>query len=69
MTILETECLSCAIADLLQNIGNREMASSLADSYAAVCHVVKLRLQKCEAMTNPCGRQQGLQLAETAPST
>lgn len=68
MTILETERLSRAISDLLQNVSNPELASKLADDYAAACHDVNLRLQKCEAMIKSGDKQQSLQLAEATPN-
>ena len=68
MTLLETERLVRKISELLQQVGNPEIAPKLAADYAAACHAANLRLQSCEAMIKAGDRPQALQLAETAPN-
>ena len=68
MTLLETERLVRKISELLQQVGNPEIAPKLAGDYAAVCHAANLRLQQCEAMIKAGDRPQALQLAETVPN-
>ncbi len=68
MTLLETERLGRKISELLQQVGNPEIAPKLAADYAAACHAANLRLQQCEAMIKAGDRPQAIQLAETAPN-
>jgi hypothetical protein len=68
MTILETERLVRKISELLQQVGNLELAPKLAGDYAAACHATNLRLQQCEAMIKAGDRPQAIQLAETTPN-
>jgi hypothetical protein len=68
MTLLETERLVRKISELLQQVGNPEIAPKLAEDYAATCHATNLRLQQCEAMIKAGDRPQAIQLAETAPN-
>jgi hypothetical protein len=68
MTLLETERLARKISELLQQVGNPEIAPKLAADYAAACHAANLRLQSCEAMIKAGDRPQAIQLAETAPN-
>lgn len=67
MTLLETERLIRKITELLQQSGSPD-APRLAESYAAACHAVNLRLQQCEAMIRANDRHQAIQLAETDPN-
>jgi hypothetical protein len=66
MTLLDTERLVRKISELLQQLGNPEIAPKLAGDYAAACHATNLRLQQCEAMIKAGDRPQAIQLAETA---
>ena len=68
MTLLETERLVRKISELLQQVGNPEIAPKLAADYVAACHAANLRLQSCEAMIKAGDRPQAIQLAETAPN-
>ena len=68
MTLLETERLGRKISELLQGVGNPEIAPKLAADYATACHAANLRLQQCEAMIKAGDRPQAIQLAETAPN-
>lgn len=68
MTLLETERLGRKISELLQRVGNSEIAPKLAADYATACHTANLRLQQCEAMIKAGDRPQAIQLAETAPN-
>ena len=68
MTLLETERLVRKISELLQQVGNAELAPKLAGDYAVACHATNLRLQQCEAMIKAGDRPQAIQLAETAPN-
>ena len=68
MTILETERLGRKISELLQHVGNADIAPKLAADYAAACHATNLRLQQCEAMVKAGDRPQAIQLSETAPN-
>lgn len=68
MTLLETERLGRKISELLQQVGNPEIAPKLAADYAAACHAANLRLQQCEAMIKAGDRPQAIQLSETAPN-
>src|SRR5215469_12358287 len=67
MTLLETERLIRKITDVLQQSGGPD-APRFAESYAAACHAVNLRLQQCEAMIRANDRHQAIQLAETDPN-
>ena len=68
MTLLETERLVRKIAEMLQQVGNPDLAPKLAGDYGAACHAANLRLQQCEAMIKAGDRPQAIQLAETAPN-
>jgi len=68
MTILETERLGRKISELLQHVGNADIAPKLAADYATACHAANLRLQQCEAMVKAGDCPQAIQLAETAPN-
>lgn len=68
MTLLEIERLIRKINEVLQQGGNSDAAPRLAESYAAACRAVNLRLQQCEAMIRANDRHQAIQLAETAPN-
>jgi hypothetical protein len=68
MTLLDTERLGRKISELLQHVGNADIAPKLAADYATACHATNLRLQQCEAMVKAGDRPQAIQLAETAPN-
>lgn len=68
MTILETERIGRKISELLQHVGNADIAPKLAADYATASHAANLRLQQCEAMVKAGDRHQAIQLAETAPN-